>query len=94
MSPEELDFGESNYVDDSIQTISKLKEQIETLKAALQTAIAYEIACRLFLMPLNHCSIEQKQAALSDARHHIEEYMEEGAQLARDLPEIFGDEIV
>lgn len=36
MSPEELDFGESNYVDDSIQTISKLKEQIETLKAALR----------------------------------------------------------
>ncbi|MCK9571310.1 hypothetical protein M0R72_20345 [Candidatus Pacearchaeota archaeon] len=70
----------------------KQQDQIETLKAALQTAIAYEIACRLFLMPLNHCSIEQKLAALSDARNHIGEYIEEGAQLARDLPEIFGED--
>ena len=77
MSPEELDFGESNYVDDSIQTISKLKEQIETLKAALR-----------------HDRIER---LLSDAgRFGIA--LDVGTahrmareQLARELPDIFGE---
>ena len=28
MTPEELDFGDSNYADDSIEVIAKLKEEI------------------------------------------------------------------
>lgn len=78
MSPEELDFGESNYVDDSIQTISKLKEQIETLKAALRQNQIERL--------LNDAGRFGIALDVGTAHRMARE------QLARELPAIFGED--
>lgn len=82
----------ADILDAAVVHIDLQAGQIDTLKAALQTAIAYEITCRVYRKPFNHLSENAKRAALLDAKNHIDEYLKEGAQLAQEIPDIFGDE--